>query len=297
MDNRQEISEFLRSRRAKISPEQAGFSRAGNRRVSGLRREEVAVIAGVSVEYYKRIERGALAGVSAEVLGAIAEALHLNEAEAAHLFDLARAAHGTRTTSQRSSVQRVRPGIRRMLDSIVGSPASVLNEQMDLLAANDLGRAFYSEILDSDIARGNNARFAFLDPRARDFYPHWGKSADQITAVLRRHVGRNPGDRGLSNLVGELAAQSSEFSKRWAAYNVKYHHTGRKRINHPTAGELELDYEAIELPFDPGLTILTYFAEPESPTAERLALLASWAATSDRESIERAAKAAAHEDG
>lgn len=289
MDNRQEISQFLRSRRAKLSPEQAGFASAGHRRVSGLRREEVAVIAGVSVEYYKRIERGALAGVSSEVLGAIVDALNLDEAEAAYLFNLARAANRTPKTSGPAGPQRVRPGIRRVLDAMVGSPASVLNERMDLLAVNDLGRGLYSEVLESEIARGNSARFAFLDPRAREFHLDWDKSADQIAATLRGNVGRNPGDRGLSNLVGELATQSDEFSRRWAAHDVRYHHTGRKRINHPIVGELEFDYEMIELPSDPGFTILTYFAEPGSSTSERLALLASWVATPDRESDERAA--------
>ncbi|GAA4555674.1 helix-turn-helix transcriptional regulator [Planotetraspora kaengkrachanensis] len=296
MDRRQEISQFLRTRRAKVSPEQAGFSRVGNRRVSGLRREEVAVIAGVSVEYYRRIERGAIAGVSADVLGAIAEALQLDEAEAAHLFNLARAARGARKASPRDTVQRVRPGIQRILEAFVGSPASVHNERTDLLATNRLGRAFYSELLAGDIARGNNARFVFLDPRSRDFYSDWGTSADQLIAIMRGHLGRNPGDRGLSNLIGELSAQSREFSTRWASYNVESHRTGRKHVNHPTVGALELDYETIELSSDPGLTLLTYFAEPGSPSAERLALLASWAATSDQDAVERTARSAVDED-
>ena len=264
--------------------------------MSGLRREEVAVIAGVSVEYYKRIERGALAGVSADVLGAIAGALRLDEAEATHLFNLARAARGPRKTSPRDTVQRARPGIQRILDGFVGSPAAVHDERTNLLATNSLGRAFYSEIFDSDIACGNIARFAFLDPRSVRFFSDWGNCADQLIAVLRGHLGRDHGDRGLSNLICELSTQSREFSTRWASYDVRYHRAGRKYVNHPTVGALELDYETMELSSDPGLAIVTYFAEPDSPTAERLTLLASWAATSDQDSVERTAQPAMRED-
>jgi transcriptional regulator with XRE-family HTH domain len=279
MDSRQEISQFLRTRRAKISPERVGLSSVGHRRVAGLRREEVAVVAGVSVEYYKRIERGALAGVSPEVLGAIARALQLDEAESAHLFNLARAAARTRWAHPPRTVQRVRPGIQRILDAFGSSPASVHNERLDVIATNRIGRAFQSEILDSDIARGNVARFTFLDPRSHHFYGDWEQAADQLIGVLRGHLGRYPGESGSTYLVGELSTQSRAFSSRWAAYNVKYHHTGRKQINHPIVGALELDYDTIEFPSDPGLTLMTYFAEPDSPTAERLDLLASWAAT------------------
>jgi hypothetical protein len=288
MDSREEIIQFLRTRRARIPPERAGFGTVGHRRVSGLRREEVAVIAGVSVEYYKRIERGALAGVSAVVLSAIASALQLDESEADHLFNLARAASATRKDSPRDSAPPVRPGIQRVLDGFAGSPASVHNERTDLLATNRLGRVLYSEVFDSEIARGNIVRFTFLDPRSQQFYPEWEQTADQLIAVLRGNLGRSPGDRALANLIGELSTRSRAFSTRWAAYNVKYHRSGRKQVSHPIVGALDLDYEAINMASDPGLTIMAYFAEPDSPSAERLALLASWAATADRASIQRA---------
>lgn len=278
MDSRQEISEFLSSRRARLAPEQVGFGAGGNRRVPGLRREEVAVLAGVSSEYYRRIERGSLSGVSEEVLGAIADALQLDEAETSHLFDLARATHGLRTRTRKTSGERVRPGIQDLIDSMLGVPAWVRNQRMDVLATNALGSALYAPLLASEVAQGNNARFLFLDPASRDYYPDWERGADDVVAVLRGYTGQNPQDKALSNLIGELVTQSTEFSRRWAAHNVKYHRTGTKRLHHPEVGELELRYEALELPSDPGLTLFTYFPQPETATAERLRLLASWAA-------------------
>ncbi|MDM4763678.1 helix-turn-helix transcriptional regulator [Galbitalea sp. SE-J8] len=280
MDSRQEISEYLRSRRDRIGPEQVGLAVGTGRRVPGLRREEVAVLAGVSSEYYRRIERGVLSGVSEEVLAAIAHALRLDDAETAHLFDLARAARRPRRVPGRPDGGRPRPGIQRLLDAITGAPAWVRNERMDVLACNPLGRAIQSEVLDSPIARGNGARFVFLDPRSRIYYPDWERGADDIVATLRTYTGRNPADRVLTGLVGELATQSPEFSTRWAAHNVRYHRTGSKRIVHPLVGELDLEFEALELPADPGLTLFTYFPVPDAVTPERLALLGSWTATS-----------------
>jgi transcriptional regulator with XRE-family HTH domain len=283
MDHRSEIRDFLRSRRAKITPEQANLVwYGGNRRVPGLRREEVAMIAGVSIDYYARLERGNLNGVSDEVLDSIARALQLDEAETAHLFDLARAARESASVSPRrrsTSPQQVRPSMQRLLDAMTGAPAWVRNERMDFLAANQLGRALYSEVFASPMRPPNNARFVFLDPRSREFYTDWEQGANDIVAILRSYAGRNPNDRGLTDLIGELATRSETFRTKWANHNVRFHRTGLKRLHHPVVGDLELAYEAMELPADPGLTMFAYTAEPGSASEERLSLLASWAAT------------------
>ena len=285
MDHRIEIRDFLRTRRAKISPEQANLiAYGGNRRVAGLRREEVAMIAGVSVDYYARLERGNLNGVSDEVLAAIARALQLDEAETAHLFDLARAARAMASASPRRrsmSPQQVRPSVQRLLDAWIGVPAWIRNERMDFLAANQLGHALYSEVFADPVRPANNARFVFLNPRSRDFYVDWEQGANDLVAILRGTAGRNPDDRGLMELIGELSTQSEIFRKKWANHNVRFHRTGVKRLHHPVVGDLELAYEAMELPADPGLTMFAYTAEPASASEERLKLLASWAATSE----------------
>ncbi|MGO4617588.1 helix-turn-helix domain-containing protein [Nocardia sp. 2YAB30] len=283
MDRRSEIREFLRSRRDKITPEQANLASYGrNRRVPGLRREEVAMLAGVSVDYYTRLERGNLNGASDEVLDALARALQLDEAEAVHLFDLARAAQAKPSPRRGTSAQHVRPSLQRLLDAITGAPAWVRNERMDFLAANQLGYALYSELFTNPVRPANNARFVFLDPRSREFYLDWETGANDIVAILRSYAGRNPHDRGLTDLIGELATRSETFRTKWAAHNVRFHRTGRKRLHHPVVGDLELAYEAMELPADPGLTMFAYTAVPGSASDERLRLLASWAATDAR---------------
>ncbi|MCX4097983.1 helix-turn-helix domain-containing protein [Nocardia sp. alder85J] len=279
MDNRSEVREFLRSRRARITPEQADLPRHGtNRRVPGLRREEVALLAGVSIDYYVKLERGNLSGVSDEVLAAIAGALQLDEAEYAHLFDLARAANSRPVPRRRTAATQIRPSLQRFLDA-VGAPAWIRNERMDFVAANERGRALYSDILASPIRPANTARFVFLDPAARAYYPEWEDVAADIVAVLRSYAGRSPHNRALMDLIGELATRSEEFRTRWAAHNVRFHRTGRKRLHHRIVGELELTYEALELPADPGLTLFAYTAEPGTPSDERLRLLAEWATT------------------
>ena len=279
MDRRSELREFLATRRARITPDQAGLTWYGeNRRVPGLRREEVALLAGVSVDYYTKLERGTARGVSDEVLEALARALRLDEAERAHLFDLARA--GTATVARRRSTRRnVRPSVQRILDAMTHAPAFVRNGRMDLLAANQLGRALYSVRFTDDGRPTNTARFVFLDPSAQDFYIDWDDVANDAVAALRSEAGRNPDDRRLSDLVGELATKSEAFRTRWAAHNVRYHDSGTKRLHHPVVGDLTLDYEAMELAADTGLIMFAYTAEPGSASAESLALLASWAAT------------------
>ncbi len=280
MDQRTEVRDFLTSRRARITPQQAGLPIYGaNRRVTGLRREEVAMLAGVSVDYYTRLERGNLQGVSESVLDALAQALQLDEAERGHLFDLARAAAMTPRGRAKRSPTRVRPSMQRVLDAISGAPAWVHNDRLDFLAANRLGYALYSEMFTETVRPVNSARFMFLNPRSHDFYVDWERIADNTVAILRGAAGRNPYDKTLSNLVGELSTRSDDFRTRWAAHNVRLHRTGVKKVHHPVVGDLELTYEGMELPADPGLTLFVYTAEPASPSEDGLKLLASWAAT------------------
>jgi transcriptional regulator with XRE-family HTH domain len=254
VDAKGEIREFLTSRRGRLTPAQVGLTSYGPRRVPGLRREEVAVLAGVSVPYYTRLERGNLSGVSESVLEALGRALQLDEAERAHLFDLARAAQPATPRRRRRKQQQVRPSVQRLIEAMTGAPALVQN-----------GRA----------------RFVFLSPRAPDFYRDWDRAANDTVAILRTEAGRDPYDRDLSDLVGELSTQSEEFRTRWAAHNVRIHRTGGKDLHHPVVGDLSLTYEMLEVAADSGLAIVTYTAEPGSRSAEALDLLASWTATID----------------
>jgi transcriptional regulator with XRE-family HTH domain len=284
VDNRSEVRDFLASRRARITPEEAGLPVfGGHRRVPGLRREEVALLAGVSVDYYTRVERGNLTGVSESVLEALTRALQLDEAERDHLFDLARAAGTAPARARRRTPQpQVRRSVQAMLDAMTGAPAVVRNGRLDILATNALGRALYSELYRDPVRPANHARFAFLDPRARDFWIDWERAANDTVGILRAEAGRNPYDRSLTDLVGELSTRSEDFRTRWAAHNVHLHRTGNKLINHPVVGRLELMFDTLELPADTGLTMLVYTAVPGSASADGLNLLASWAATLDR---------------
>ena len=282
MDNRAEVREFLMSRRAKLTPADAGLVPGPNRRVAGLRRTEVALLAGVSVEYYAKLERGAIAGASASVLDAVAQALQLDDTERAHLFDLARAADGIPTSGRprrRATAQNVsRPSLHWALDAITDGVAAVRNPQMDLLATNALGRIFYRPLIGDGGRTPNLARFQFLDPASRAFYPDWDLFAEMCVAIMRAEAGRDPHDRGLQNLVGELSTQSDTFRTLWSSHDVRTHGTGTKRFHHPDVGELLLAYEELALTAEPGLIMLIYTAEPSSPSAERLQLLASLAA-------------------
>ncbi len=288
MDNRDEVRDFLASRRAKISPQQAGLVAFGaNRRVPGLRREEVAMLAGVSCDYYVRLERGNLAGVSEQVLDALAGALQLDEAERGHLHDLARTA-GSRPSRprRRRSATAVPPSVRALLDALTGAPAVVRNERLDVLATNPLGQALYAPLFRGpahDPRRpANHARFAFLDPAAREFWANWQRIADDTVGILRGLAGRDPGDPDVHDLVGELSTRSEEFRERWARHDVYLHRGGRKEIRHPVVGRLDLLYDTLPIARTPGLTLLVYTADVGSPTADALALLASWAATGEQ---------------
>ncbi|MEV0085864.1 helix-turn-helix transcriptional regulator [Saccharopolyspora sp. NPDC050642] len=283
-----EVRDFLVTRRAKITPDQAGLSHfGGNRRVPGLRREEVALLAGVSVDYYTRLEKGNLAGVSDSVLDAVAGALRLDEAERVYLFDLARAANAAdrpHAGQRRRPAQRVRPVVQQIIDGMTNTVAFVRNGRLDILGANALGRALYSPVFDSptrtsEVTPPNIARFGFLDPAARDFFPAYDESCHTSVAILRTEAGHNPHDRGLTDLIGELCTRSEDFRTRWAAHDVRLHRTGTKHFHHPVVGDLTLNFEAMQFTADAGLTLSAYTAEPGSPSAEALQLLASWAAT------------------
>ena len=273
------------SRRGKVTPAQVGLPSAGSRRVPGLRRGEVAALAGLSVEYYTRLERGDLAGASQQVLDAIARALLLDDAERAHLAHLAEPEDGASRLNRRAG--RVapdrtrRPSLQWMLDAVTAGPAFIRNGRMDLLAANRLARAFYLDVHPDGRRPPNLARFAFLDSAARRFYRDWDEAADIAVAILRTEAGRVPHDRDLHDLVGELSTRSPEFRTRWARHDVRQHGSGTKRFDHPVVGELTIAYEGLELVAEPGLVLTIYTAEPGSASEERLRLLGSWAATED----------------
>ncbi len=283
MDNASEVREFLMSRRARVSPGLAGLPSGAHRRVPGLRRSEVAALAGVSVEYYSKLERGAIAGASASVLDAISRALQLDDTERAHLFDLARAADGIpasgRPRRRATKHSTSRPSLQWALEAITEGIAFVRNQQQDLLATNALGRAFYSPVIGDGGRIPNLARFQFLDPASREFYPDWDAFAEMCVAIMRAEAGRDPHDRGLQDLVDELSTRSETFRTLWGAHNVRTHGSGTKRFNHPLVGELVLAYEELAITADPGLVFMIYTAEPGSPSAERLRLLASWERT------------------
>jgi transcriptional regulator with XRE-family HTH domain len=280
-----ELGGFLASRRAKITPKQARLPvYGGNRRVPGLRREELALLAGVSVEYLTRVERGNAAGVSDSVLEALARALQLDEAETSHLHDLARATRGGGAREPRRRAQPgVRPSIQRILDSMSTTPAFVRNGRLDVLAVNPLGLALYAPVFETPARPANLARFCFLDPRAGDLYPNWDDAADKSVNLLRTEAGRDPHNRALTALVGELTTRSREFAARWARHDVRLHRTGSKSFHHPVVGELTLAFDAMDLPADPGLTLTAYSAEPGTAAEEKLRLLSSWAATVEQQ--------------
>lgn len=279
VDNRAEIRDFLATRRARITPGQAGLPPGGGRRrVPGLRREEVAVLAGVSTEWYSRLEKGHIAGVSEDVLDAVGRALQLDEAERDHLFDLARAARPERGPARRAK-PTVPPSVHWLLDSMTTAAAFVRNGRLDVLAINPLGRALYAPVFEDPRRPVNLARFNFLDPRSEEFYPDWDGAADTSVALLRTEAGRDPRNRDLTDLVGELATRSEAFRSRWAAHDVRLHRSGTKHFQHPVVGRLDLAFDALQLPAEPGLTLTAYTAEPGSPGADALALLASWSVT------------------
>ncbi|MEU5314715.1 helix-turn-helix transcriptional regulator [Streptomyces sp. NPDC021562] len=282
MDNRAEVSAFLKSRRDRITPDQVGLPVYGQRRVPGLRRGEVAMLAGVSVEYYTRMERGDLRGVSDSILDALAQTLRLDDTERDHLHALAHAAntHPARVR-RRPKKATVRPSVLRILDGLHDQPAYLRNNRMDILAANALARALHSDVFTME--QPNTCRFCFLDPRAPRLYVDWERVAHDAVGVLRVEVAKNPYDRELSNLIGELSTRSDAFRRMWGAHDVHVFTKGTKRFHHPVVGEMELVHESLDLPGDEGLSITVYSADPGTPAADALKLLASWAATGDQD--------------
>lgn len=262
---RRQINGFLSVRRARLTPRQVGLPAGnGTRRVTGLRREEVAALAGISVQYYIRLERGDAGGVSAAVLDSLGRALRLSGAERTHLVDLVRTSDGSRPCRRAPAPTGLRPPVRRILDAMAGVPAVVLNERLDLIGTNTLGRALLG------CGTLNLARFVFGDPAARDFWRDWEEVAADVAGMLRVSAGRNPCDRELASLIDELVAASD----RWARHDVEVAPSGVRRIHHPVVGDLDLPYESAPLAGDPGRTLLMFTAEPDSPSADALALLA-----------------------
>ncbi|MET0782713.1 MAG: helix-turn-helix transcriptional regulator [Leifsonia flava] len=285
MTTHDDINEFLTSRRAKLTPTEAGLPDfGGRRRVPGLRREEVALLAGMSAEYYKRLERGTATGVSDAVIDGISRALQLDDAEHAHLHDLIRAANtGARPQQRQRSTRRsqLTAGMQQTIDAMSTVPVFVQNGRLDAVATNVLGRALFSEMLDGAQPPVNAARFVFLDPRAQTFYRDWEADTRQIVAILRAEAGRSPYDRQLSDLVGELSTRSDLFRRLWGAHDVREHRTGIKSVHHPVVGDLDLTYQGMDLASDRGLQMLVFSAEPGSASHDRLQLLANWAPSAE----------------
>ncbi|GAA3343043.1 helix-turn-helix transcriptional regulator [Curtobacterium pusillum] len=279
--SKNEVKEFLVSRRARVTPDQVGLPVfTDDRRVPGLRRQEVATLAGLSTDYYTRLERGAIQGASESVLSAISGALLLSDVEREHLFDLARRVPVVpKPSASAASTQRVRPSVQRMLDNLA-VPGVVQNQRHDLLASNLMGRALYSPHFEMN-GQPNTARFIFLDPRARDYFADWPLARRMTAAMLRLSAGRDPLDEDLTALIGELATRSPQFRQDWADHDVHEHTTGRKVFNHPVVGPLEVTFDGFEMPGEPGLLLVTYTVDEGTASAERLAVLSSWAATQE----------------
>ncbi|ROP66495.1 helix-turn-helix protein [Curtobacterium sp. ZW137] len=285
MDTGTEASDFLRTRRARISPEAVGLTAsATGRRVKGLRREEVATLAGVSAEYYNRMERGKLAGVSESVLYAVARALQLDESEEQHLFDLAHSANAahalTRPAPKRTPARfRASNRVQRILDGMTELPAYARNGRTDIIAMNPLGAALMPGLVPNGKEQANIARYLFLDPSSQEFYDDWERVARDMVAAFRIEAGRTPFDRSLTDLIGELSTRSNPFRTWWASHNVRLHTSATKTLHNPTVGEVEVTGEALTLASEPDITIITYVTEPASVSEERLRVLASWAAS------------------
>ncbi|MFI8003033.1 helix-turn-helix transcriptional regulator [Streptomyces sp. NBC_00178] len=281
LDRRAELSEFLRSRRARLKPDDVGLPDFGrHRRVPGLRREELAQLAGVSVAYYTRLEQGNGQNVSAEVLDAIASALRLSDAESAHLSHLAEPRRHRKKPSARQ--QRARGALCVLLDSMEGVPAYVVGRRAEILAWNRMAAAVFGDWSELPAQERNWARLVFLKPDYRDLFVEWDQKASDIVAFLRMDAGCRPDDSRLSALVGELSVKSQDFRRLWARHDVKEKSHGVKRLCHPLVGELSLSFETFMLPDDAEQSMVTYHAEPGSESAEALRLLASWGADATR---------------
>ena len=281
MENHNDLSDFLVSRRAKLTPQEAGLPDfGGRRRVPGLRREEVALVAGMSAEYYKRIERGNARGVSEAVIDGISRALRLDDAERSHLYELVRAANAGAHPKQGRPARtaQLSPSMQQTIDAMSTVPVFIQNGRLDAVATNRLGHALFSVMFEDARPPVNAARFVFLDPKAQDFYRDWDATARQIVAILRAEAGRSPYDRPLSDLVGELSTRSDFFRKLWGSHDVREHRTGVKSVRHPVVGDLDLTFQGMDLTSDHGLQMLVFSAEPGSASHDGLQLLSNLAA-------------------
>ncbi|WP_033822737.1 helix-turn-helix domain-containing protein, partial [Kitasatospora sp. MBT63] len=295
MDQRTELSEFLRSRRARLRPEDVGLpDYGGRRRVPGLRREELAQLAGVSTAYYVRLEQGHGENVSTAVLDGVANALRLTTAEREHLYRLTKPVH--RRPRGAARPQRVRPAFQQLLDMMDGIPAYVIGRRLDIIAWNRLACALIGDFAALPPEQRNMAWQVFRDPAARELYDDWEGKATDVVGFLRLDAGSFPDDPRLAALIGELSLKSEDFRRLWAAHDVRDKGHGTKELHHPLVGRLTLQYETLRLPADPDQVLLTYHAEPGSPSAESLRLLASWAATEATEAA-TASEAARAADG
>lgn len=271
---RAELGAFLRARRDGLTPAQAGLEAfPGARRVPGLRRDELAFLAGLSPDYYSRVEQGRQANISAEVLGALSRALRLDEVEAAHLRDLA-APVSRRSARVGSAAQRPDPGLLRVMDSLAHRPVLLLGYRGDILACNQLLRA----VLGPQVEAGTSfPRFFFLDPGSRERVVNWEAFAEASVGALRRELGRRPDDRRLLDLVEELRAADPDVRRWWDDHSVRDYASVSKRILHPVVGELSFDIEVVTAPQEPDQRLVIYTVEPDSATAELLPILANWA--------------------
>jgi transcriptional regulator with XRE-family HTH domain len=273
-----ELGEFLRSCRGRLTPAEAGMPRTSRRRVPGLRREELAQLAGLSVDYYTRLEQGRSRSASPEILESLATALRLDDTEHAHLFDLANR-RPTQHRETRPPRERVSPAAHQLLATLDAAycPAFVLGRRTDVVAANPLSRALIADFEAMPTRERNQARFVFLDPAALELYADWETVAADTAAMLRMDAGRHPEDPQLGELVGELAVRSEYFRECWAERRVHERTEGTKGYHHPVVGDLTVTYQALALPGDTDQILFIYTAEPGSPSETALRLLATWA--------------------
>jgi transcriptional regulator with XRE-family HTH domain len=273
-----ELGEFLRSRRARLTPPDVGLPwRSGSRRVSGLRREEIALLAGVSVDYYTRLEQGRARNVSGQVLSAVADALRLDQIERQHLVDLVKPSAAPGPSGFRPP--RARAAIRMMLDALDPVPAVVHGPRLEVVAINRMGKILIDDFDAMPAADRNMAKWMFLNPKAREVYPDWPEIAAQMVAILRAAAAPDAADPSLTNVVGELSTRSEEFARFWADYRVYKHTHGTKRFHHDAVGEMTINYESLIPAADPDLSLIVYTAATGSPSEEKLKLLSSWAVT------------------
>jgi len=285
-----ELREFLRSRRARLTPDDVGLPwRSGSRRVAGLRREELALLAGVSVDYYNRLEQGRARNVSDQVLGAVADALRLDDLERHHLFDLVKPSSKARRPPAKPV--RARQALRTMIDALDPTPAVLHGPRLEVVAINRMGKVLIDDFDAVPPAERNMARWMFLNPKARSVYPDWAVIAEQMVAILRVAGGQDPDDPLLAALVGELSTRSPEFARYWAAYRVFQHTHGTKRFHHDAVGVMTINYESLVPPTDPGTSLIVYTADTGSPSEEKLKILSSWATPQSREATSQSLSA------